>query len=91
MVAGEVRKLAERSAVAARDISRLIDDSTSQVNDGTTRSRCARDAFGHIVSSVHQTNEAIESIATLAASQKAVSSEVVDLVSRLVAATKSDA
>lgn len=91
VVAGEVRKLAERSAIAARDISRLIDDSTSQVNEGTTRSRRARDAFGHIASSVNLTNEAIESITTLAASQKAVSAEVVELVSKLVAATKHDA
>jgi methyl-accepting chemotaxis protein len=88
VVAGEVRKLAERSATAARDISRLIEDSTSQVNEGTSRSRRARDAFSHIASSVNMTNEAIESITTLATAQEAVSGEVVELVDRLVAATK---
>lgn len=90
VVAGEVRKLAERSATAARDISRLIEGSTSQVNEGTTRSRRAREAFGHIASSVNQTNEAIETIANLASAQEVVSTEVVELVERLVAATRTD-
>lgn len=88
VVAGEVRKLAERSATAARDISGLIEQSTAQVSEGTGRSRRARDAFGHIASSVNQTNEAIETIAALASAQQNVSNDVVELVGRLVAATK---
>lgn len=91
VVAGEVRKLAERSATAARDISKLIEESTAQVNEGTGRSRRARDAFEHIASSVNQTNEAIASIAALAVAQEVVSDEVVALVTQLVAATKPDA
>lgn len=91
VVAGEVRKLAERSAMAARDISKLIDESTAQVNEGTARSRGAREAFRHIASSLNQTNEAIEAIATMATAQKSVSDEVVELVEKLVAATKPDA
>ena len=86
VVAGEVRKLAERSSTAARDISRLIDESNARVTEGTGRSGLARDAFGHIVASVHQTSDAIERIASLAAAQEAVSGEVVELVTQLVAA-----
>ncbi|MEO0031611.1 MAG: hypothetical protein RIS94_1369 [Pseudomonadota bacterium] len=87
VVAGEVRKLAERSSTAARDISRLIDESNTRVAEGTGRSRLARDAFGHIVSSVHQTSDAIETITGLAAAQEIVSAEVVGLVEQLVKAT----
>ncbi|WP_218006099.1 methyl-accepting chemotaxis protein [Novosphingobium lentum] len=91
VVAGEVRKLAERSSTAARDISRLIEESNTRVVEGTGRSRHARDAFAHIVTSVHQTSDAIEAINGLAAAQEVVSGEVVDLVSQLVAATKGNA
>lgn len=90
VVAGEVRKLAERSATAAKDIAKLIEQSSSQIHEGTGRSARARDAFGQIASSVNQTNAAIESITDLATAQEAVSSEVVDLIGRLVAATNSN-
>lgn len=88
VVAGEVRKLAERSSTAARDIARLIDESHARVSEGTGRSRVARDTFSHIVSSVHETSDAIETITGLAEAQETVSNEVVDLMSRLVAATR---
>lgn len=88
VVAGEVRKLAERSSTAARDIARLIDESNARVGEGTGRSRVARDTFSHIVSSVHETSDAIETISGLAAAQETVSNEVVDLMTRLVAATR---
>ena len=88
VVAGEVRKLAERSSTAARDISRLIDESNNRVSEGTGRSRLARDAFTHIVSSVHQTSDAIDTITGLAAAQESVSGEVLHLVEELVKATQ---
>ena len=85
VVAGEVRKLAERSATAARDIARLIEESTARVGEGTARSRDARDAFANIVQSVHQTNDAIGKIIQLASAQETVSAEVLELVDHLVA------
>lgn len=91
VVAGEVRKLAERSAVAARDISRLIDESNARVHDGTSRSRHASQAFEHIVASVHQTSDAISAIAALAQTQEAVSADVVALVGQLVEVTRDNA
>lgn len=90
VVAGEVRKLAERSATAARDIARLIDESNARVTEGTSRSREAREAFTRIVTSVHQTSDAIDTINGLAGAQETVSAEVVQLVTQLVAATGRD-
>lgn len=87
VVAGEVRKLAERSSAAARDISRLIDQSNAQVGEGTNRSRMARNAFSEIVSSVQQTNAAIEAITRLAANQAQLTENVVGQISRLSATT----
>lgn len=88
VVAGEVRKLAERSSTAARDIARLIDQSNSQVGEGTERSRRARSAFSDIVSSVNQTNSAIEAITQYAARQAILTDSVVEQISQLSAATK---
>ncbi|NLR70561.1 PAS domain S-box protein [Novosphingobium sp. ERN07] len=87
VVAGEVRKLAERSSTAARDISRLIDESNAQVGEGTDRSRMARSAFSDIVSSVQQTNQAIEAITRLASNQAQLTDSVAGQIARLSAAT----
>ena len=87
VVAGEVRKLAERSSSAAREISRLIQESGARVAEGTERSRAAREAFGHIVESVHRTSDAIEDIANSAGEQQSVSGEVIALIQQLMAAT----
>ncbi|MCY1672593.1 methyl-accepting chemotaxis protein [Novosphingobium sp. SL115] len=87
VVAGEVRKLAERSSTAARDIARLIDQSNAQVGEGTDRSRMARNAFSDIVASVQQTNSAIEAITRLAANQAQLTENVVGQISQLSATT----
>ncbi|RVU06489.1 PAS domain S-box protein [Novosphingobium umbonatum] len=83
VVAGEVRKLAERSSTAARDISRLIEQSISRIGQGTERSHDASNAFVGIVDSVNKTARAIEDITESAKAQDAVSAEVVTLIHRL--------
>lgn len=83
VVAGEVRRLAERSSTAARDISRLIQESLSRIGMGTARSHEASSAFDGIVDSVHSTGTAIEAISASATSQELVSAEVVTLITRL--------
>ncbi|WP_408589643.1 methyl-accepting chemotaxis protein [Novosphingobium sp.] len=90
VVAGEVRKLAERSSAAARDITRLIEESNSRVGEGTGRSQRAREAFGHIVASVHQTGDEIARITGLVSAQEGLSGDVVKLVEELVAVTHND-
>lgn len=83
VVAGEVRKLAERSSTAARDISRLIDQSINRISQGTERTQEASHAFTGIVGAVHKTGAAIDAISQSAELQDQVSSEVVALIQRL--------
>lgn len=85
VVAGEVRKLAERSSTAARDISRLIEQSIGRISMGTDRSREASHAFAGIVDAVHKTGGAIEEISASAQLQDQVSAQVVTLIQRLAA------
>ena len=86
VVAGEVRRLAERSSTAARDISRLIQESLNRISMGTARSHEASNAFDGIVGSVHSTGAAIQAISASASSQEEVSAEVVTLITRLASA-----
>ncbi|GIJ43297.1 hypothetical protein Val02_01830 [Virgisporangium aliadipatigenens] len=84
VVAGEVRKLAERSSDAAREISKLITESGSRVNQGSQVSRRAQEAFGEILNSVGRTGESIERIAARTQDQQAVSRTVRILISDLI-------
>jgi len=86
VVAGEVRRLAERSSQAAQDISRLIDESVKRVNLGSDRTQHAKQAFEQIVGSVGKTGDSIKDIASSAASQQAVSQNAVKLIGELTAA-----
>jgi methyl-accepting chemotaxis protein len=87
VVAGEVRKLAERSSTAARDIARLIEDTSGCIHEGTQRSRLAADAFDAIVGDVGRTAEAITAITRSADTQDKVSSDVVELIAQLATTT----
>ena len=87
VVAGEVRKLAERSSTAARDISRLIEESISRIGQGTERSRDASSAFSGIVEQVYKTGSAIEDISRSAHVQDELSAKVVGLIRQLADAT----
>ncbi|WP_420004869.1 methyl-accepting chemotaxis protein [Arenibacterium sp. LLYu02] len=83
VVAEEVRKLAERSSEAAHKISRLITESEVRVDQGTTRSVAARDAFSRIVESVTQTGKSVDQISSAAENQLSASKEVVKLIAEL--------
>lgn len=63
VVAAEVRSLANRSAVASRQIKSLIGLSAGNVAAGTIKVSQARDAMGEIVNSVQRLTNAIEEIA----------------------------
>jgi methyl-accepting chemotaxis protein len=87
VVAGEVRKLAESSSQAAREIARLIDESEGRVDQGTARSQAAKDAFERIVGSVGETAKSIHEIAQSTAAQQTASASVVSLIEELTAAS----
>ncbi len=85
VVAGEVRKLAERAGEAAREISKLIDESSSRVTQGGAVSLQAKESFERIVASVGKTSESIRRIAESTQSQHEASQLVANLLGQLSA------
>lgn len=63
VVAGEVRTLAQRSASAAREIKKLIDDSVSRINAGTLLVDKADKSMINIVNNVQNMEQLINEIA----------------------------
>jgi methyl-accepting chemotaxis protein len=76
VVADEVRKLAERSSQAAKEISKLINESVRRVVQGSDVSRQASDAFDRIASGVQKTSLAISDISRSADEQSLTAREV---------------
>jgi methyl-accepting chemotaxis protein len=91
VVAEEVRKLAERSAEAATEISRLIEESSERVAHGTERSQSARAAFEGIVKSVENTARSIAQIASSVETQEDVTLKVVSMIGELASSTQAAA
>jgi methyl-accepting chemotaxis protein len=83
VVAGEVRKLAERSSDSAREISRLIQESATRINQGSQVAQRAQDAFEEILRSVGKTAESIHHIVTQTQSQQETSRTVNALIGEL--------
>jgi methyl-accepting chemotaxis protein len=83
VVAGAVRKLAERSSEAARDIDRLISESANRISQGSQVSLRAQAAFSDILKSVASTAESIGSISVSAEHQQQISRQVSALIAEL--------
>lgn len=83
VVAGEVRKLAERAADAAQQITALIEESSERVAKGAEVSKRAETAFERIVASVEQTNDVIGRISDATKDQQEASREVTQLIHRI--------
>ena len=83
VVAGEVRKLAERSSDAASEIAEVIERSTEHVARGAEVSRKASEKFDQIHESVTSTGEQVRSIATTSENQRLLAAEVSELIRQL--------
>lgn len=84
VVAGEVRRLAERSSLAAREIATLIDESVMQVGQGTEVSREAARALEAIMLRVTRSGSNVGNIAGAVEQQRQAVLEVSKLIESLV-------
>jgi methyl-accepting chemotaxis protein len=71
VVASEVRSLAQRSAVAAREIRKLIDDSVSKVNTGSDLVVRSGQTLTGIVQGIERVKQIVSDIAQASAEQSA--------------------
>jgi methyl-accepting chemotaxis protein len=73
VVADEVRKLAERSSQATKEISKLINESVKRVEQGSTISKQAGEAFNKILSGIEKTTQSIAEVNVAAEEQSEAS------------------
>lgn len=83
VVAGEVRKLAERSSQAAREISKLIDESTQHVNQGAQVTKAAASSFEGILAAVTRTGNSVSAIASATDAQRNMAEAVTSTIQQL--------
>ena len=91
VVADEVRKLAERSSEAAKEIAQLIKESTRRVAEGAELSEKAGDSLTAIVDAVGGAAERISQIADSTGSQAASAAEVQAAIKSVSSMTESNA
>ena len=91
VVASEVRVLAQRSAVASREISALITTSVRQIKDGATVARDAGATIDEIVGSAQRVNTLLAEIATGSREQSLGVSQVGTAVQDLDRVTQQNA
>jgi len=87
VVANEVRKLAEKSALATREISKLINETVSRVDEGTRLSGEVEAAFERIVRSVAKTSESIGHIHESTSAQASATHDASSLLTELESMT----
>lgn len=91
VVADEVRKLAERSSLAAKEISQLIKESTRRVAEGAELSEKVGDSLRAIVQAVEQTAAGIGRIAESTETQAESAKEVQVAIRSVGKTTESNA
>jgi methyl-accepting chemotaxis protein len=69
VVAEEIRKLAERSAVAAREIADLVKESSVRVDSGTQAVADVNDKLGAILANIHENGNRVREISQAMARQ----------------------
>jgi methyl-accepting chemotaxis protein len=91
VVAAEVRKLAERSAASARDVTRLIEQTTERVAHGADAVQASGKAYEVMVNAMKEISGAIERVHQACHGQTEASQRVETMVSGLMSATRSTA
>ncbi|AMG46140.1 methyl-accepting chemotaxis protein [Achromobacter ruhlandii] len=91
VVAGEVRTLAQRSAVAAKEIKALIDESVHRVEGGTRQADEAGSTMREVVDSVRQAAVLVHEIASASAEQSTGISQVNQAVAQMDTVTQQNA
>jgi methyl-accepting chemotaxis protein len=90
VVAGEVRNLAQRSAVASREIKALIQDSVRKVETGTELVRQSGETLTEIVTSVKRVTDIVSEIAASSAEQSTGISQVGQAMSQMDKVTQAN-
>ena len=91
VVADEVRKLAERSSLAAKEITQLIKESTRRVAEGAELSQKVGQSLHSIVQAVEQTAGGITKIADATETQSESAKEVQSAIQSVGRTTESGA
>ncbi|WP_445659255.1 methyl-accepting chemotaxis protein [Achromobacter sp. CF-sbj1-Ac2-l] len=91
LVAGEVRTLAQRSAVAAKEINALINESVSRVEDGARQAGAAGRTMREVVASVGQAVTLVREIAGASAEQSTGIGQVNQAVAQMDGVTQQNA
>ena len=91
VVADEVRKLAERSSEAAKEITKLIKESSRRVEEGASLSKKVGDSLKKIVESVDDTADGIGQIAASTEAQATSAQEVKAAIRSVSDTTESNA
>jgi methyl-accepting chemotaxis protein len=91
VVADEVRKLAERSSEAAKEITKLIKESSRRVEEGASLSEKVGESLKKIVESVDDTADSIGQIAASTEAQAASAQEVKAAIRSVSDTTESNA
>ena len=88
VVAGEVRNLAQRSAVAAKEIEGLIAESVANIKAGSDQVSRTGDAIGAIIASVSQVDVLMDHIATASEEQSRGISQIEQAVTEMDSVTQ---
>ena len=91
VVASEVRTLAQRSALAAREIKTLIATSVTTIDGGSVAVQQAGDSMGAIVASVQQVHDIIQRVKQASAEQASGITEVNQAVTQMDDVTQHNA
>jgi methyl-accepting chemotaxis protein len=83
VVAGEVRNLSQRAADAAKDIKKLIEDSSNKVQEGRSLVSQTGESLSSISDSITKINDIVAKIATATSEQTTVANQINSAVGQL--------